>query len=232
MFFCLFVCLSDRRSFYVAVIGLEAGILLPQLPEFWDYKYAPWHYKWSVKSHLPNACIFRQGNWGLWFASLTESVENEQVGERERDQILPWFICQIHPLLDAWDRAPAKLLCIPSLPALLITFPPKWYSATTRYFNTLALDSVGDSKDCSLTQRRANLEGYQSAIANDNTAHLAHWSGEHPALEIDLSLVPSIHLRELKTTCHSSFRGHDALSWTPQAPAPTCVYTHTDTHTH
>jgi hypothetical protein len=37
-FWILFGCfVFDRRTFYVALIGPEAAILLPQPPECWDY---------------------------------------------------------------------------------------------------------------------------------------------------------------------------------------------------
>ena len=65
----------------------------------------------------------------------------------------------------------------------------------------------------------------------------ARWLGAHTALAEDLSLVPSLHVRLLVTTCNSSFRGSDTPYWPSQVlhiHIQACMYRHTHVqgHTH
>jgi hypothetical protein len=41
---CVYVCVFETGSPYVANAALELSILLPQPPEYWDYSHVPPHW--------------------------------------------------------------------------------------------------------------------------------------------------------------------------------------------
>lgn len=93
-----------------------------------------------------------------------------------------------------------------------------------QYTNILKTRIEKEGKQASRLERRKYLLTQALAVKDLLGLERGQQLREPSALEGDQSSVPSIHIRQLPTTCNSSPKESDALFWRLQAPAHICTH--------
>lgn len=148
------------------------------------------------------------GFWNYGSSSLVESFQDPGFTMKAQGAFDPHLWCWRRGIIPKINQKTPKALWDENLFELFLSF---------FFLKSLIDNSIALFFSCS--SKIFRLGGGRNSILISLVWEMVEWLRELAVLSKDLSLTPSIHVREPITTFNSRFRALGALFWPPQAPA-------------